>query len=821
MRAPVSWVAEHVDLPDGTTAREVGDALLRVGLEVERVDSAADAMSGPIVVGRVLSFADEPQSNGKTIRWCTVDVGEAEPRGIVCGAHNFAESDLVVVALPGAVLPGGFAIGARKTYGHVSDGMICSVRELGIGDEHMGILVLAPDAGKPGDDALDVLGLRESVLDIAITPDRGYCLSVRGLAREAAAAFAAPFRDVSVTLPPADGRAYEVTVDDPVGCDQFSARAITGLRADAISPEWMQRRLRQCGMRPISLAVDVTNYVMLETGQPLHAFDRSKLTGAIGVRRARPGERLSTLDGAERVLDPDDLVVTDDTGPIALAGTMGGSSTEIDASTADIVLEAAHWQPSSIARAVRRHKLPSEAAKRFERGVDPNVAGVALQRCVDLLVEHGGATAVDGYTVVGDGPAPIEIAITASRPGDVAGMPIDAASVVARLVQVGCAVAGDDVLQVAPPTWRPDLTDPADLVEEVVRLEGYDKIPSVLPAPPAGRGLTDGQRLRQAVSRALGAAGYTEVLSSPFTAPSVHDALGLTADDPRRQAARLVNPLSEAEPEMRTSLLPGLLATLKRNVGRGSRDVALFELGLVFLPRADAGPPPDLGVEHRPSDAEVAAMYAAVPPQPRHAAVVLAGDAERAGWWGDGRAAGWADAVQAARVVAGAARARLEIGPGDNPPWHPGRCAQLLLDCAVVGHAGELHPRVVAALDLPARTSAMELDLDAFAPPAPAPSPDVSPFPPVLLDVALVVPDAVPSADVLDALRDGAGALLESIRLFDVFADPERLGADRKSLAFSLRFRASDRTLTVGEAAVARDAAVARAAEVHGAQLRT
>ncbi|HEY2982881.1 MAG TPA: phenylalanine--tRNA ligase subunit beta [Jatrophihabitantaceae bacterium] len=821
MRAPVSWVAEHVDLPDGTTAREIGDALLRVGLEVERVDSASDAMSGPIVVGRVLSFADEPQSNGKTIRWCSVDVGEAEARGIVCGAHNFAESDLVVVALPGAVLPGGFAIGARKTYGHVSDGMICSVRELGIGDEHMGILVLAPDAGKPGDDALDVLGLRESVLDIAITPDRGYCLSVRGLAREAAAAFAVLFRDVSVTLPPADGRAYEVTVDDPVGCDQFSARAIAGLRADAISPEWMQRRLRQCGMRPISLAVDVTNYVMLETGQPLHAFDRSKLTGPLGVRRARPGERLSTLDGAERVLDPDDLVVTDDTGPIALAGTMGGASTEIDASTTDIVLEAAHWQPSSIARAVRRHKLPSEAAKRFERGVDPNVAGVALQRCVDLLVEHGGATAVDGYTVVGDGPAPIEIAITASRPGDVAGMPIDAANVVARLVQVGCAVDGDDLLRVTPPTWRPDLTDPADLVEEVVRLEGYDKIPSVLPAPPAGRGLTDGQRLRQAVSRALGAAGYTEVLSSPFTAPSVHDAFGLTADDPRRQAARLVNPLSEAEPEMRTSLLPGLLATLKRNVGRGTRDVALFELGLVFLPRAEVAPPPALGVEHRPSDAEVAAMYAAVPPQPRHAAVVLAGDAERAGWWGDGRAAGWADAVQAARVVAGAARARLEIRPGDNPPWHPGRCAQLVLDGAVVGHAGELDPRVVAALDLPARTSAMELDLDAFAPPPPAPSPDVSPFPPVLLDVALVVPDAVPSADVLDALRDGAGALLESIRLFDVFADPARLGADRKSLAFSMRFRAADRTLTVDEAAVARDAAVARAAELHGAQLRT
>jgi phenylalanyl-tRNA synthetase beta chain len=353
-----------------------------------------------------------------------------------------------------------------------------------------------------------------------------------------------------------------------------------------------------------------------------------------------------------------------------------------------------------------------------------------------------------------------------------------------------------------------------------VRLEGYDKIPSVLPSPPAGRGLTDEQRLRRTVSRALGAAGYTEVLSSPFVSPSVHDAFGLAAGDPRRGAARLVNPLSETEPELRTSLLAGLLTTLRRNVGRGMRDLALFEMGLVFLPRADGTPPPSLGVEHRPSDAEVAAMYAAVPPQPRHAAVVLSGDADRAGWWGAGRAAGWADAVQAARVIAGAARASLEVRRGDRAPWHPGRCAELVIDGAVIGHAGELHPRVVSALDLPARTCAMELDLEAFAPPVPAPSPDVSPFPPVLLDVALVVPEAVASAEVLDALRDGAGELLESIRLFDLFADPERLGADRKSLAFSLRFRAPDRTLTVDEAAAARDAAVARAAERHGAQLR-
>jgi phenylalanyl-tRNA synthetase beta chain len=822
MRASVSWVAGYVELPQGTTPREVGNALVRVGLEVERVDSPAEAMSGPIVVGRVLSFEGEPQQNGKTIRWCTVDVGEGEPRGIVCGALNFAKGDLVVVALPGAVLPGGFAISARKTYGHVSDGMICSARELRIGDDHTGILVLPPDAGEPGDDAVDVLGLRDAVLDIAVTPDRGYCLSVRGLAREAAAAFEAPFHDVteSVTVPPVDGRAYPVGDVDPACADMYSMRAVTGLDPEAPTPSWMQARLRQSGMRPISLAVDVTNYVMLETGQPLHAFDRRKLSGPIGVRRARSGETLRTLDGVERSLDPDDMLVVDGRGPINIGGIMGGASTGIDASTVEVVLEAAHWDPASISRTARRHKLPSEAAKRFERGVDPDIAAVALQHCVDLLVEHGGASAAPGFTVVGKGPERVEITLPVGRPAATAGMPIDATSVVARLTQVGCEVAGGGVLRVHPPSWRPDLIDPADLDEEVIRLEGYDKIPSQLPTPPPGRGLTAEQQLRRAVSRALGAAGYTEVLSSVFASPSVHDAFGLAPDDPRRGAARVLNPLSDAEPELRTSLLPGLLATLRRNVGRGIRDLALFETGLVYLPTAGAPSAPVLGVEHRPSIEEVAALYAAVPPQPRHLAVALAGEIARAGWWGAGRAANWADAVQAARSVARAARADLTVRAAEYAPWHPGRCAELSLGDVVVGYAGELHPRVVAALHLPPRTAAMELDLDAFPPPAPAQAPRVSPFPPVLLDIALVVPSDVPATTLMAAVREGAGELLESARLFDLFADAERLGPDRKSLAFSLRFRAPDRTLTGEEAAAARDAAVARAAQLCGAVLR-
>ncbi len=372
---------------------------------------------------------------------------------------------------------------------------------------------------------------------------------------------------------------------------------------------------------------------------------------------------------------------------------MGGASSEITEATTDVVLEAAHWDPSSIARAVRRHRLPSEAAKRFERGVDPAVAAVALARCVELLVEYGGASAVDGFTVAGAGPAPVEINFPVARAGQLAGRPIDADTVERRLTEVGCVLLnpGSGQLTVRPPSWRPDLNLAADLVEEILRLEGYDTIPSALPTPPPGRGLTADQLLRRTVSRALAAAGATEVLTYPFVAPEVHDSFGLAADDPRRRAARLVNPLSDAEPELRTSLLPGLLSSLVRNIGRGNRDFALYEMGLVYLPAAEQPPVPTLGVEHRPSDAELAALDAGIPDQPRHVGLVLHGDVDRAGWWGAGRGEIWADAIEAARTVARAARVELEIRAAQHAPWHPGRCAALLLDGSVIGYAGELH----------------------------------------------------------------------------------------------------------------------------------
>ncbi len=836
MRVPLRWLREYVDLPVGETGRDVAARLVRAGLEVETVDEVD--VPGPLVVGRVLDTADEPQSNGKTIRWCQVDVGEHNAeggaRGIVCGAHNFATGDLVVVALPGAVLPGGFAISARKTYGHVSDGMICSLKELDLGEDHSGIYVLPADlaaGAEPGADAKPLLGLPESVLDIAVTPDRGYALSVRGIAREAATAYDVPLRDpANFPLPTDDSLpGHPVSIGDPTGADRIVLRRVTGFDPAASSPLWLSSRLHLAGMRPISLAVDITNYVMLELGQPLHAFDESRLSGPVVVRRALAGERLLTLDGADRVLDPEDLLIADSSGPIALAGTMGGASTEISAASTDLVIEAAHFDAVTVARQSRRHKLSSEASRRFERGVDSSLQPVASARACALLVELGGATYV-GASEVDERPARSSLTIPVDHPGCVAGVDYSPDVVVRRLRDVGCEVAGPDVegrIVVTPPSWRPDLTDPNDLAEEVVRLEGYDGVPSVLRPTPAGRGFGTTKRHGLLISRALAAAGLTEVRCYPFVGVAALDALGLPADDARRDMVRLANPISDEEPFLRTTLLPGLLATAKRNVGRGFTDLALFEHGRVFHPKPGHPlPVPRPGVDRRPTDEELKALDDALPDQPFHVAVVMTGKLESDGWWGPGREATWADVIQVCREAAAAIDAPLIVAQAQRAPWHPGRCAQLLVDTGAeplhVGYAGELHPRVVSELGLPARTVAAQIDLMTLAGFAEDldVGPTISGFPMAKEDVALVVDEDVTASAVEDALRDGAGELLESLRLFDVYRD-ERLGAGRKSLAYALRFRAPNRTLTVEEASAARDAAVAEAARRVGAVQRT
>jgi phenylalanyl-tRNA synthetase beta chain len=820
MRIPVSWLAEYAALPADLTTEALDAALVECGLEVEEVDDLRGRVTGPLVVGRVASI-EELTEFKKPIRHCHVEVGEAEPRSIICGARNFNEGDLVVVALPGAELPGGFQIASRKTYGRLSDGMICSARELGVSDDHDGIIVLTE--GTVGENARPLVGLDDVVFELAITPDMGYCFSVRGIAREVAHRLGVAFTDPAAKavepkateVPP-----YPIRVETD-GCTRFTLREVRDVDANAESPEWMAKRLVQAGMRPLGLAVDVTNYLMLELGHPLHAFDRDALEDVMVVRRANPGETLATLDGVQRRLDPEDIVITDGTGPLSLAGVMGGQTSEVGPNTRNVLIEAAHWNPVSIARTSRRHRLTSEASKRYERGADPALSLIAAQRAADLLVEYGGGTLVEEVADIDHREPVAPIAMRVDLPSRTVGVDYDHELVVSMLEAAGCTVEGDEVLSVTPASWRPDLTDPADLVEEVVRLHGYGHVPSATPRAIAGTGLTPSQRRRRRVARALADNGFVETYTFPFVTRERADELSLDEKDPQREAVAVLNPLDDAAPLLRTTVLASLVNAVRLNLARGARDLAVFEEGLVFQPAEDWADLEvvDLPVSKRPADEAIAAAIRRLPVQPRHVAAVLCGQAVPAGVDAPGRAVDWSDAIEAAEVVAEAAGVTLQVAQGEAAPWHPGRCAELRVDGISVGHAGELHPEVCERLGLPRRTAAMELDLSALPLPDLAPAPVISHFPATLIDVAVVVPESAPAGEVEAALREGAGELLDSLRLFDVYRDA-KLGEGRKSLAFKLELRATDRTLTNEEGVAVRDAAVAVAAERFGAAIR-
>ncbi|WP_374021545.1 phenylalanine--tRNA ligase subunit beta [Mycobacterium sp. HNNTM2301] len=827
MRIPYSWLREIVaaGAPDFDVAPgDLEQTLVRIGHEVEEVVTLGP-VDGPLTVGRVAAI-EELTGFKKPIRACRVDVGEPEPRDIVCGATNFAVGDLVVVALPGTTLPGGFAITARKTYGRDSDGMICSAAELGLGADHSGILVLPPGTAEPGAAGAAVLGLDDVVFHLAITPDRGYCMSVRGLAREIACAYDLDFVDPADVKPlPAVGEAWPLTVQPETGVRRFALRPVTGIDPAAVSPWWLQRRLLLAGIRATSPAVDVTNYVMLELGHPMHAHDCNRISGGLAVRFARAGETVVTLDDVERRLDPADVLIVDDRATAAIGGVMGAASTEVRADSTDVLLEAAVWDPAAVSRTQRRLHLPSEAARRYERGVDPAISVAALDRCAALLVDIAGGAVSDELTDWRGEPPTDDwslppIRIPADLPDRVAGVAYPPGTTARRLAQVGASVSdGGGTLTVIPPSWRPDLLQPADLVEEVLRLEGLETIPSVLPAAPAGRGLTARQKRRRAIGRSLAQSGYVEILPTPFLPAGVFDLWGLPADDPRRSTTQVLNPLEADRPHLATTLLPALLEALARNVSRGLVDVALYAVAQVVQPTEQTRGVQPIPVHRRPTDEEIAVLDASLPRQPQHVAAVLAGLRERRGPWGPGRRVEAADAFEAARTIARASGVSVTLRAAQHLPWHPGRCAEVLVGETVVGHAGQLHPAVIERCGLPKGTCAVELDLDAIPIVEALPAPRVSPFPAVFQDVSLVVPTHVPAQAVADAVREGAGDLLEDLQLFDVFTGPQ-VGEDRKSLTFALRFRAPDRTLTEDDASAARDAAVRRAAEAVGAELR-
>ncbi len=863
-RIPLTWLGEHVELPATASALEVATDLSRVGLEEEALFGAQ--VTGPLVVGRVLELVKEPQKNGKTINWVRVDVGpehnedaddpkdpqpgeERPSRGIICGAHNFVEGDLVVVSLPGTVLPGDFAIAARKTYGHTSDGMICSGEELGLGpdpDGEDGIIVLGRGharglTAEPGDDAIALLGLADEVVEINVTPDRGYCFSMRGVAREyghaTGAAFTDPAAAVEITATEAGGVPVQLRDEAPLngaeGCTRFVALEVEGVDPAAQTPRWMARRLTLAGMRPISLIVDVTNYVMLDLGQPLHAYDADKLVGPITVRRARKGEKLTTLDDVTRTLDPEDLLITDAGGPagdrvLGLAGVMGGEDTEVSSGTTSIVLEAATFDPVTVARTARRHRLPSEASKRFERGVDPQLPLIAAHRAAQLIVEHGGGTVSARVTDEGAVAAPAPISADLHDAERIVGIAYTDVQVTSSLEAIGCTVAreGEDGLLVTPPSWRPDLTIREDLVEEIARLVGYAEIPSVLPTAPGGRGLTVAQRGRRAARRALAEAGLVEVNSAPFVAGSVHDRLRYGTDDARREAVRILNPLSEDEPLLRTELLQSLLPTARRNLGRGEESVAIFQRGSVFRARGGQGAAPVPAAAQRPSEQELEAILAALPAQTGALAAVVGGASGPDSWQGEPAPWGWTDALDLARRAAAAVGAELEVRQTEHAPFHPGRAAELRVhtadgDSRVVGAAGELHPAVLKEFDLPARSAAFELDLEAVIAAAPAVvrAVPVPTYPPAKEDFAFVVDESVPASAVEAAIVVGAGDLAERVHLFDVFTG-EQIGEGKKSLAFAIRLRSGEATLTAEQIGETRQRIIAAVESAVGGVLR-
>src|SRR3954452_5870112 len=574
MRLPYSWLREVINVgapgwepsPD-----ELEQTLIRIGHEVEEIIPVGP-VTGPLTVGRVVEFEELTKSK-KPIRAVKVDDGEADPRDIVCGATNFAVSDLVVVALPGTVLPGDFTITARQTYGRTSDGMICSTAELNLGTDHSGILVLPPGTAEPGTPAADVLGLDDTVFHLAITPDRGYCLSLRGMAREIANAYDLDYVDPAEVAPlPADGDALPVTIEPGTGVLRFGLRPVTGIDPAAVSPWWLQRRLLLCGIRAISPAVDVTNYVMLELGHPMHAHDRSLITGGFRVRFAEPGETVVTLDDITRTLDPVDVLIVDDVATAAIGGVMGAGTTEVRDTTTDLMLEAAVWDPAAVSRTQRRLHLTSESGRRYERTVDPAISVAALDRASTLLADIAGGTIEPRLTDWrGDPPrddwSPPPVSMAVDLPDRTAGVDYAEGTTRKRLIQVGAAVVTDgDRVTATPPSWRTDLREPADLVEEVLRLEGLEIIPSVLPLAPAGRGLSATQKRRRAIGKSLALGGYVEILPTPFLPAGVFEQWGLPADDARRSQTQVINPLEANRPQLATTLLPGLLEALGRNV---------------------------------------------------------------------------------------------------------------------------------------------------------------------------------------------------------------------------------------------------------------
>jgi len=787
MKVSLRWMREYVDVPV-ENPDELAEVFSSLGHEVEGYEVLELQFSG-VVVGRVEDVFPHP--NADKLRLCRVTTG-GDPQDIVCGAWNFEAGAIVPVSVPGAVLAGGLEVGVRTLRGIESHGMICSAAELGLGNDHTGIMVLDPSI-EVGTSFADLVPLPDVVFDLSITPNRPDAMSMLGIARDLGAYYRVPVRVPSASLVEEEPASrVKVTLDDPRGCPRYVGREVRDVTV-APSPLWMQLRLRSAGVRPINNIVDITNYVLLETGQPLHGFDLDHVGGEeIIVRRAESGETLRTLDGVDRELSEFDLVIADASGVVAFAGVMGGETSEVGEDTTRVLIEAAHFDPPSVMFTAKRHDLRTEASSRFERGVDPNLPGRAAERAAALLVEHAGGTAVagvqDNYPEIIE-PWQIDLALTEIP--RLLGIELPRETVVDLLAWIGFETEGEDPLVVTVPTFRPDVRRPADVVEEIARMHGYDKIPETLPVGPGG-GLTKEQINERRLRGFMAGLGYSEAHSWSFVGAEDLENLGFGADDLRRKAIPVRNPLRDLEPLLRTTLLPGLLKAARFNLSYGADRVALFEIGKVFLAEPS---PVDARLPNQPDRMAFLAIGEFGVPQVKGGHPPADVFTATATWRALVEALGVTDATLQQSSPAG---------------YHPGRAADVLAGGIVIGSVGELHPAVVRAFGLNGRVAAGELALEplvaarawwAFREP--------STYPPVVFDLAFDLDAAVPSGDLIDTVTGSAGDWLESVRVFDEFTGPS-LGEGRKSIAIQLWFRAPDHTLTNEEVAPHRDRIVNR-----------
>ncbi|NBI32057.1 phenylalanine--tRNA ligase subunit beta [Enterorhabdus sp. P55] len=815
MRVSLKWLSEYVDVPSDVKA--FCDRLDLTGTGVEGVEKTGEAFDG-VVVGAVLTCEPHPDSDHMHV--VTVDVGADEPVQIVCGAPNIVAGIKVPVACVGAVLPGDLKIKKSKLRGVVSCGMCCSQRELGMGSDHAGIWVLPEDA-PAGQPIAEYLGMGDTVLDLEITPNRPDCLSMTGMAREVGAmyqadvayplkAMAAKLPAVTAGAPAAD--AVTVEVADPARCARYTARVIDGVKVGP-SPDWLAERVTAAGARSINNVVDVTNYILFLFGQPLHAFDFDRLAGDDGVARVvvRPagdGEQLTTLDGAERVLSSDMTVIATPERAVALAGVMGGQDTEVEEDTTTVLLEAATFERGRTSRTSRNLGLISESSMRYERGVDDNPIDVISQAAAALLAEVSGGTVRPGVVdVYAERTLPRELAFRIPRFCAMMGADIPASFVADILERLGCAVAATDdadVLAVTAPTFRPDLEREIDLYEEVLRLWGMDRIPSTLPGSPQRVGTrTEAERAMDTVNETLRSAGLNETMTYSFAEPADLERLRLPAEG-LGEPVELLNPLNADQSVMRQSIVPGLLRSVAYNLARGVADVQLYEVGTVFS----------------------AAEGRKKPKERRRIAGALAGAMGDAAW---NRARVPFDFFDGKGVLESLARelalpkVRFRALSADEAPHlQPGRAAEMMADGAVIGWVGELHPLAARAFDIEVPVTVFELDAGALVKAArPArPYVDVPVFPAVAVDVALVVDEGVTHERLVQCMTSAGGKLLEDVRLFDVYRDEERVGAGKKSTAYSLTYRAPDRTLTGEEVERAHGRLLTKVEKATGAEVR-